>query len=286
MYEVDCTVVSYNSASDLPRCIESLQKASGARVNITVVDNASSDDSAATAERLGVTVVRNRDNRGFAAAVNQGARNGTAPWVLVFNPDAVLPRDGLTRLIDTARSQDRVGCVGPRVVGEDGAEYPSGRRFPNLTDAAVHAVLGKAIPNNFATRRYHARDVDRTRTVAVDWVSGCCMLIPRTVWEELGGLDEAYFMYIEDMDFSLRARKIGYATLYEPAVSVMHLGGRSSRSRRIRSIYHHHVGALRFQWRLGAGTPRVLAFPLAAAFLLLRFAALTALSAVRGFGKR
>ncbi|MFE0023810.1 glycosyltransferase family 2 protein [Amycolatopsis sp. NPDC059021] len=286
MYYVDCTIVSYNSASDLPRCIESLQRQLDVHVGITVVDNASSDDSAAIAERLGAVVVRNGGNRGFSAAVNQGTRHGTAPWVLVFNPDAVFPANGIAQLIKTADSRRGIGCVGPRVVNEDGTEYPSGRRFPTIVDATVHALLGRVKPDNPATQRYHAREIDRTSTATVDWVSGCCMLAPRQVWEDLGGLDEAYFMYVEDMDFCLRARKVGYATLYEPSVSVTHLGGRSSRSRRIRSIYHHHLGALRFQWRLGTGISRVLTIPFAAVFLGLRFALTAAASLVQWFGNR
>jgi N-acetylglucosaminyl-diphospho-decaprenol L-rhamnosyltransferase len=103
------------------------------------------------------------------------------------------------------------------------------------------------------------------------------MLIPRPVWERLNGLDEAYFMYVEDMDFCLRARKIGFTTLYEPAVSVTHIGGRSSRSRQVRSIYHH-VGALRLHWRLGNGITRMATFPAAALFLALRGTASAALS--------
>jgi N-acetylglucosaminyl-diphospho-decaprenol L-rhamnosyltransferase len=151
VFDVDCVIVSYNSAHDLPRCIGSMQGQVGLRMTITVVDNASADDSAAVAAGLGVKVVRNEENRGFAAAVNQGLRGSDSPWVLTFNPDAALPEGGVQRLIETAVAGDQIGCVGPRVVGEDGVEYPSGRRFPNIRDAVVHALLGKAKPNNSAT---------------------------------------------------------------------------------------------------------------------------------------
>jgi hypothetical protein len=86
VFDVDCVIVSYNSAHDLPRCISSLQGQVGLRMTITVVDNASADNSASVAAELGVKVVRNEKNRGFAAAVNQGLRGGDSPWVLAFNP--------------------------------------------------------------------------------------------------------------------------------------------------------------------------------------------------------
>ena len=284
--EIDCVIVAYNSAEDLPDSVGSVQRQVGVRTNVTVVDNASADDSAAVARELGVQVIENGSNRGFAVAVNAGLRAGTAPWVLIFNPDAALPEDGLARLVATAESVDSCGCVGPRIANLDGTEYASGRRFPDLWTAAAHALLGRLAPGNPATRRYHARDIDRTKTTAVDWVSGCCMVLRRSTWESLGGLDESYFMYLEDVDLCFRLKQAGQVTVYEPAVSVPHIGGRSSRSKRLATIYYHHASALRFYRRANTTPLGRSLLPLAALVLAARGALLSVGPALRLAGRK
>lgn len=284
--EIDCVVVAYNSADDLQSSIESLQHQLDVQTNITVVDNASTDGSVAVARHLGVRLIENSRNEGFAVAVNEGLRGGSAPWVLIFNPDAILPAGGLAHLVATAGSVNSCGCVGPRISNTDGTEYASGRRFPDLWTAAAHAVLGKIAPHNPATRRYHARDIDRTRATPVDWVSGCCMLLRRSAWESLGGLDEAYFMYLEDVDLCFRLKRSGQVTVYEPAVSVTHIGGRSSQSKKLATIYYHHASALRFYRRANTSFLGRVLLPLAAVALVARGALLSSVTAIAIAGQK
>jgi N-acetylglucosaminyl-diphospho-decaprenol L-rhamnosyltransferase len=267
--DVDCVIVAYNSGADLPDCLSSIAEQNGVAVSSTVVvDNASADDSVEVARRCGASVVANRVNRGFGPGVNQGVAQGSAKWVLILNPDARLDPDALRTMIVAAESTGDIGCVGPRVVDAAGVEYPSRRRFPNLWVAAGHAVLGRVWKGNPATRRYHnAISADRSSTV--DWVSGCCMVLPRHVWEQVGGFDPKYFMYLEDVDLCWRLRRAGWRAVWEPAAIVTHLGGRSSRSRPLRSIVHHHLGAARFYWR-SAGWHRPITWPVAVVALTVR----------------
>lgn len=268
---VDCVIVSYNSAEDLPACLSSLADQQGVETVVTVVDNSSTDDSVATARGRGVRVLPNTSNRGFAAAVNQGLRGGRSPWVLILNPDARLMPGGLPAMIDAANHDTRrVGCVGPKTTDTAGVTYPSARSFPGVFTAVVHGLLGSVWAGNPATKRYHASNEIRDETSEVDWVSGCCMVLPRRAWDEVGGFDERYFMYIEDMDLCFRLRKAGWKTVYEPQVTVVHVGGRSSRRRPLRSIYHHHLGAIRFYWRSAARWHRPVTGPLAALVLVVR----------------
>ena len=268
--EVDCVVVSYNSAADLPSCVDSLTNQEGISVHVVVVDNLSSDDSVVTARQRGCTVIVNDSNRGFAAAVNQGLQQGSAPWVLILNPDAQMASGALYTLAEGAQADGTVGCVGPRTLDDDGAEYPSRRSFPSIVTAAVHGFLGSVWPANPATRRYHADDTPGDRPSVVDWVSGSCMLLPRRAGESVGGFDERYFMYVEDMDLCFRLRRAGWKTVYEPAATVMHSRGRSSRHRRFRSILHHHVGAARFYWRSAGRWHRPITWPVAVVALAVR----------------
>ncbi len=113
---------------------------------------------------------------GFAAAVNQGLQQGSAPWVLILNPDAQLASGALCALLERAQADATVGCVGPRTLDDDGAEYPSRRSFPSTVTAAVHGFLGSLWPANPATRRYHADGTPRDWSSVVDWAQ-----IPLTV---------------------------------------------------------------------------------------------------------
>ncbi|TDV44193.1 N-acetylglucosaminyl-diphospho-decaprenol L-rhamnosyltransferase [Actinophytocola oryzae] len=277
---VDCVVVSYNSADDLPLCLRSLADQTGVEVVVTVVDNCSSDDSVAVAQAHGARVLANTSNRGFAAAVNQGLRGGASPWVLILNPDARLAPGGVRALMDATSRGGRVGCVGPRTTDVEGTVYPSARAFPGVFTALVHGLLGRVWPGNPATRRYHAGHLAGDVTGEVDWVSGCCMLLPRAAWEQVGGFDERYFMYVEDMDLCFRLRQVGWRTVFEPGATVVHVGGRSSRRRPLRSIYHHHRGAIRFYWRSAAPWHRPVTGPLATLVLVIRGVVLGVLTAV------
>lgn len=261
-------IVAYNSGADLPGCLSSVAEQDGVTATATVVDNASVDDSVAVARRYGASVVANRVNRGFGPGVNQGVAQGRAEWVLILNPDARLAPDAVRTMIAAVESAGDVGCVGPRVVDEAGVEYPSRRRFPNVWVAAGHAVLGRVWPGNPATRHYH-HVAPADRACRVDWVSGCCMMLPRHVWEQVGGFDPRYFMYLEDVDLCWRLRRAGWRTVWEPVATVTHVGGRSSRSRPLRSIVHHHLGAARFYWR-SAGWHRPVTWPVAVAALTVR----------------
>lgn len=101
-------------------------------------------------------------------------------------------------------------------------------------------------------------------------MSGCCMLLPRQAWEDVGGFDECYFMYVEDIDLCFRLRKSGWRTLFVPSATVQHVGGRSSCRRPLRSIYHHHRGAIRFYWRSASAWHRPVTGPLATLVLAIR----------------
>ena len=234
-----------------------------------------------TARRRACAVIMNDSNRGFAAAMNQGLQQGSAPWVLILNPDAEMASGALCALLERAQAEATVCCVGPRTLDDDGTEYPSRRSFPSIVTAAVHGLLGSAWPANPATRRYHSDDAPSNRPSVVDWVSGSCMVLPRRAWESVGGFDERYFMYVEDMDLCLRLRRAGWKTVYEPAATIMHSRGHSSRHRPLRSVLHHHVGAARFYWRSASRWHRPLTWPLAVLALALRGAAQVSAGALR-----
>jgi N-acetylglucosaminyl-diphospho-decaprenol L-rhamnosyltransferase len=271
MVSVAVVLVTYESAEDLAACLGSLPAAAGPHeLEVVVVDNASRDASAEIARRLGVKLLENPANLGLSRAIDIGAAATAAPWLLLVNPDTRLAPGSLPRMLETAGADPTIGCVGPHLRNSDGSEYPTGRRFPSILIGAAHAALGTVWPGNPATRRYHLADLDRSRPVAVDWVSGACMLVRREAYEAAGRFDAGYFMYFEEMDFCLRLAKAGWRVVYDPGAEVTHILGGSTRRAPYRKVWNHHRSALRFYRRRYAGDPRLLLLPVVALFLLAR----------------
>jgi N-acetylglucosaminyl-diphospho-decaprenol L-rhamnosyltransferase len=268
---VAVVLVTYESAEHLRDCVASLPEAAAPHeVELVVVDNASRDDSVGIARSLGAKVVENPRNLGYPEAVNGGVAETAAPWLLVANPDTLLAPGSVARLIETAEAEPRIGCIGPRLRNLDGSDYPTGRRFPSLLIGAVHALLAPVWPDNPATRRYHLANIDRTVPAKVDWVSGACMLLRRSAFDEVGGFDPAYFMYFEDMDLCLRLARAGWKVVLEPRATVDHVVGGSTRTAPYRKVINHHRSTLRFYRRRYAHDPRLALVPLVAAALLVR----------------
>lgn len=264
-------IVTYQSADDLPACLDSLAGAAGPRaLEVVVVDNASRDSSAEIARDFGAKVIENQANLGLSAAINQGVAATHEPWVLIVNPDGRLGRGAIARMVATGETDDRIACVGPRILSPDGSEYPTGRRFPSLVVGAAHAALGTVWPDNPWTRRYHNADMDRSAPGDVDWVSGSCMMVRRRSFDAVGGFDTGYFMYFEEMDFCLRLGRAGWRVVLEPGAEMVHLLGGSTRSAPYRKVVNHHRSALRFYCRRYAHDPRLALAPVVGALLMLR----------------
>jgi N-acetylglucosaminyl-diphospho-decaprenol L-rhamnosyltransferase len=281
MASVSVVLVTYESAEDLAACVATLPAAAGPHeLEIVVVDNASRDASAEIARGLGIKVLESPTNLGLSRAIDRGAAATVAPWLLLVNPDTRLAPGSLARLLRTAHADPTIGCVGPHLRNSDGSEYPTGRRFPSILVGALHAALGTVWQGNPATRHYHMRDVDRSRPVQVDWVSGACMLLRRDAYEAAGRFDAGYFMYFEEMDFCLRLRRAGWRAVYDPGAEVTHILGGSTRSAPYRKVWNHHRSALRFYCRRYARDPRLLLAPLVALFLAVRGLASLARTAI------
>lgn len=225
---VDVVVVAYNSRDVLRDCVAPLAALPG--VGVTIVDNDSPDDSAAAVEGLeGVRVIRSGRNGGFAFGCNLGAAGGTAPWVLLLNPDARIDEASLRALYSVGESDPGVGLVGPRLLDGDGRLAYSQRRFARLRSTWSTAFFLQRLAPNAAWSDEILRDpAAYERPGAPEWVSGACMLVRRSALEAVGGLDERFFLYREDMDLCKRLREAGHDIRFEPAAVVSHVGGASS----------------------------------------------------------
>lgn len=227
MAEVDVVVVSYNSRERLRACVEPLLELDG--VHVTVVDNASQDASLEAVRELDVTAIQLTVNGGFARGVNAGWRAGSAPYVLLLNPDARIDGASLEALVAEAEGAPGVAAVAPRIVHTDGSLDYSQRRFPRLRSTYAQALfLHRILPSAPWTDELVRDEAAYAKRNTPDWVSGACVLVSRSALEELSGLDEGFFMYCEDTDLCKRLRALGYELVFAPAAVVVHEGGAST----------------------------------------------------------
>jgi N-acetylglucosaminyl-diphospho-decaprenol L-rhamnosyltransferase len=278
---IGAVVVDHDAGRLLDGCVRSLLVDGAAPV--VVVENGSPGSSrAALADLLSewpappLRLVHPGRNLGFGAGVNRGLAvlAGETPppeWVLVSNADLVAQPGSLPALRKALDEHPAWAVVGPRIFTPEGEVYPSVRRFPSFTDAAGHALVALFNPDNPFTRRYNPGTPEGDVVVAAGWVSGSCFLARRSALEELGGFDENYFMYAEDMDLCWRAHHAGWGVGFAGTAAVTHVQGVSTSRHPYRMMVAHHRSALRFIVRTTTGWRR-LALPLAVAVLGLRMA--------------
>jgi N-acetylglucosaminyl-diphospho-decaprenol L-rhamnosyltransferase len=218
---VDAVIVAYNSRDTLRACVEPL--ASRPWVNVTVIDNASPDDSAAAVADLAVRTIRAPRNGGFAYGCNLGLAAGAAEFVLFLNPDARIEPASLQTLVRTLRADPLLGGVGPRTFGDDGRLHLTQRRFPRLCSTYCQAVgLHHLAPGASWAGEVISDPGAYTRPATPDWLSGACVLMRRRALEEAGGLDEGFFLYSEETDLFRRLQTRGWRARFEPQAIAYH----------------------------------------------------------------
>jgi N-acetylglucosaminyl-diphospho-decaprenol L-rhamnosyltransferase len=249
--QVRVVTVAFNPGEELEHFAESLRSASSSPVTLVIVDNGTEtavvDD---VARRFGAEVLRPGANLGYGGAANLGARAGEEPWVVVANPDIVWRPGSLDELLAAGDRHPRAGSLGPRILNTDGTVYPSARAVPSLTQGAGHAVFVKVWPDNPWTRAYRQGQEEMLLTEhAVGWLSGACLLLRRSALAALGGFDERYFMFFEDVDLGDRLGRAGWSNVYVPTAEVVHDQGASWRERPAPMIRAHHRSAEQYLHR-------------------------------------
>jgi GT2 family glycosyltransferase len=248
--DLSVIIVTYNSRGEIGACLDSLEPAlQDLRADICVVDNASQDGTAALvgASHPGVRLIESGVNGGFAAGVNRGLRETTGRFVLWLNPDARFAGGHITDVIAWMRQHPDVGIVGGRLLDPDGSVQRSVRTFPSYAAVlgARHSLLTRWFPHNPFSVTYLRGDISYREPAQADWVSGACLLHRREVSEAIGGPDDGFFMYFEDVDFCYRAAQRGWTTWFHPGFTFEHHIGRSSEPERFRMLVARH----RSLWR-------------------------------------
>jgi hypothetical protein len=248
--DLSICIVNWNTRDDLERALRSLLLASlGLTQEVVVVDNGSWDGSADMVARRFplVRLIRSTENLGFARGYNRAVAETTGRYLLLLNPDTITRPGAPKALLRFMEAHPRVAATGPRLLNRDGSLQFSCRRFPRPAAALFrNTPLGKLFPRNRYTRDYLMADTDHQAESSVDWISGAAMCIRREAWEQVGGFDEGFFMYAEDMDWCWRARQAGWDIYYVPEAEVVHLIGRSSDQVPVPMVLQFHRSMARF----------------------------------------
>jgi len=241
---VRIVIVNWNTRLQLWNCLQSIivsDKSGFALERVVVIDNASTDGSLEGLEDLNLPlqVIRNIENRGFAAACNQGAKGSNADYLLFLNPDTLFFKDSLLKTITFMEKEENknIGIIGVQLIDDDGQTSRTCARFPTLSQY-MSKIFGL---NYLFPKVFHSHfmlEWDHENSREIDHVMGAFFLVRRFLYEELDGFDERFFVYLEDVDFSIRARQSGWRSYYLSTVKAFHRGGGSSeRVKDVRLFY-------------------------------------------------
>ena len=242
--------VSFGSGSVLSGFLESVATASSRPVQTIVVDNVPDGDPVAAelARNHNVEYLSPGTNLGYGGAVN--AAVATLPdaveWILVSNPDVSLTPLSIDALLDVGDADPSIGSLGPSILTAEGDVYPSARAIPSLRTGVGHALFANLWTTNPWTRSYRNDLADHAKQRDAGWLSGACVLVRRSAFTELGGFDDGFFMYFEDVDLGFRLGRAGYRNVYQPTAVVVHTGAHSTNTDSVRMIQVHHESARRF----------------------------------------
>ncbi len=251
--QVSIIVVSYNTREILRQCLTSLFVHLGdVRAEVLVVDNDSWDHSAemVAAEFPQVRLIANRRNMGFAAANNQAYARCRGEYVLLLNPDAFIEPGAVAAAVTFMDEHPQCGICGGRLVDLDGNPNPSARRFPGaLAKLFTLSGLSARFPQSRLFNAHEFSGTDHDHPMEVDWVPGTFTLIRRSMLEAIGFFDDRFYIYYEETDLCLRAKRAGWSVQYVPDACVVHVGGASSQTRKDKEYDEAGAQILSFRMR-------------------------------------
>ena len=236
--DVSVVVVTYDALPWLERCLESVRA-----YETIVVDHGSTDGTVPfVRERFPEVTLVEQENRGLGAGWNTGMRRASGRYFLILNADAWVLGDAVERLVEFADSRPDAAVVGPRLRNEDGTLQRSVRGFPTLWRLATeYLFLRKLAPRTRALNAFYAGGFDHDSLVEADFVMGACMLVRREAVDQVGGLDEDFFLFSEETDWCYRFRAAGWKVLFFPGAEVVHVGGASHGGRMFREQVRGHL---------------------------------------------
>ncbi|HLB50765.1 MAG TPA: glycosyltransferase family 2 protein [Patescibacteria group bacterium] len=235
-------IVNYRSRHLLSECLASLSRGCMASYEVIIINN---DHEPLSRQLFGDTpaiqIIENGRNCGFGAAINRGAASARGAFLCFFNPDARIAGKNFSSLLSFFEKDDTLGLVGGRLVQKNGAVQP--------WSAGEEVTLWSTIWHKVTSRQHMPWHSEKNRSVA--WISGAAMVIRKEIFDVLGGFDERFFLYFEDVDLCRRSRELGKKILYVPSVRIIHHGGGSVKSRVVQRQYYDASQELYFEKHYG-----------------------------------
>lgn len=221
---ISFVTVTYNSAQFIPKLLTSIEKYVKEKHEIVVLDNNSSDKTLQIIKdlKIKVKILPQTQNLGFAKGNNLAVKSASGELIFFLNPDTELTQD-IASLIEQVESDPQIGVIAPKLLLADGSVQPSVRKFPTLVRALNQYYFKKE-------REYEAYSPSIQSPTEVETVVGGAMLIKRSVFDQIGGFDERYFMYFEDLELCRQLKKLNYKIIYDPRVSIKHQVGQSAKT--------------------------------------------------------
>ena len=248
--DLSAIIVTHRSRAHVGACLHSLAAARGGLAEVLVVDNDSDDGTLdeVRAASPGARIRPTGGNLGYARAVNIGLAETSGEFALVLNPDCLLEPDAPAALHAWMCSHPRCGIAGPLVRNPDGSVEYTARAFPGASALLFnrYSLLTRAWPANPWSRRYLLSDWDHASPRSVDWVAGACMLVRREAVRQVGGMDEAYFLFNEDVDWCHAMKDAGWTVDFVPAARATHHVGASRSRVADRVIVERHRGMIHY----------------------------------------
>jgi N-acetylglucosaminyl-diphospho-decaprenol L-rhamnosyltransferase len=244
---LSCIIVNYYNSAPLKNCLESIYRTlQNISFEVIIVDN-SQKDSGMASLRQSYTQVRyilNSTNTGFAKANNQAVQSAQGEFLLFLNPDTILTDQAIEKMQEHLRSNPDIGALGPKVLNTDGSLQYSCRRFPTLLTGLFnrYSLLSRWFPDNPYSVRYMMKDFSHDEIREVDWLSGCCLMVPRVIFDQAGGFDEHYFLFNEDVDLCRAIHQNGFKVKYFPFAEITHHISTSNSKVPVDIIIKRHLG--------------------------------------------
>lgn len=251
MVDISVIIVSWNVADILRDCLNSLYASdlSGSSLEVIVVDSASTDETVAMTRRdfPQVILLPQSENLGFTRCNNIGLKIATGRHLLLLNPDTVILENAVSVLSAYLDEHPAVGMVGPHTLNDDRITTQSTRRlFPTRGLAFFESTWLEPLAPKAWLRAYTLGDKDDRATFEVDWMQGSCLMARREVYDQIGGLDEGFVMFYEEMDWCKRAKTAGWEVVYVGAAQIIHLGGKSTDQASARKHIYYSESKLRY----------------------------------------
>ena len=238
--DVTVVIISYNVEELLNKCITSIKRETNCSYEIIVVDNNSKDNSIIMVEthHPDVILIKNKDNVGFARANNQAFKKAKGRYFLMLNPDTIVLDIAIDKLVKFMDGHLDTGACGPKNLNPDMTLQHNCHHFPTLyTRLVFHLQLTRFFPRNKLFGREHMTYWDYNEIKEVDWITGCSLLIRKKTLDQVGLLDENFFMYTEETDLCFRLKKAKWKTVFYPDAAIIHYGGQSALSQNKEKVF-------------------------------------------------